>query len=335
MRTLVTGAAGFIGAFVTKALLDRGDEVTGVDNLNAYYDPSLKEARLRRLQQAKNFTFLMASVADREAMQSLFATGRFDRVIHLAAEVRERGSLDAPEAYVTNNMAGFLNILEGCRGGGAGSLVYASSCSVYGGNAKLPHCVHDCADHPLSLYAASKKSNELMAHAYSQLCGLPTTGLRFFSIYGPWGRPDMAAFIFTRKILAGEPVDLFNYGGCTRDFTYIDDAVDGVLRAADHPARADPRWKPAAPDPATSSAPYRLYNVGSGGSAELLEFLGIIEKILGREAKKNPLPMDLCEVASHQADISDIAADLGYAPKTPVEAGLERFITWYREYYRV
>jgi UDP-glucuronate 4-epimerase len=335
MRTLVTGAAGFIGSFVTKALLARGDEVTGVDNLNAYYDPSLKEARLRHLQAAKNFTFVLASVADREAMQSLFEDGKFDRVIHLAAEVRERNSLDAAEDFVTNNITGFLNILEGCRHGGAGSLVYASSCSVYGANRKLPHCVRDCADHPLNLYAASKKSNELMAHVYAQLCGLPVTGLRFFSVYGPWGRPDMAAFVFTRKILAGEPIDIFNYGGCTGDFTYIDDAVDGVLRAADHPAQPDPAWNAATPSPATSSAPYRLYNVGAATSVELLEFIGIIEGILGRDAKKHLMPMDRCDVEADRADIGDIAADLGYAPKTAIEAGLERFISWYREYYRV
>jgi UDP-glucuronate 4-epimerase len=246
-----------------------------------------------------------------------------------------RDSLDAPEDYITNNITGFLNILEGCRHGDAGSLVYASSCSVYGANRKLPHCVRDCADHPLSLFAATKKSNELMAHVYAQLCDLPVTGLRFFSVYGPWGRPDMAAFIFTRKILAGEPIDVFHYGACTRDFTYIDDVVDGILRAADHPAKPAPSWNAASPHPAASSAPHRLYNVGAGSSVELLTFIGIIEKILGREAKKNLLPMDRCEVASDRADITDIAEELGYTPKTPLEAGLERSISWYREYYRV
>lgn len=335
MKILVTGAAGFIGASVTKALLERGDEVVGVDNLNAYYDPGLKQARLRPLQSRDAFAFVKADIADRDAMRALFAANTFDRVIHLAAEVRVRNSLDDPEAYISANISGFLNVLEGCRYHNAGGLVYASSCSVYGANRSLPHSEHHNVDHPLSLYAATKKSNELMAHVYAQLCGLPVTGLRFFSVYGPWGRPDMAAFIFTRKILAGEPIDVFNFGRGTRDFTYIDDVADGILRAVDHPATPSPEWNGTAPDAATSSAPYRIYNVGAASSVGLLYFISCIEKLLGREARKNLLPTDPCEVEDDRADIRDLIVDLGYAPRTSIEDGLQRFVSWYREYYRV
>ena len=333
MNILVTGAAGFIGHHVSKALLERGDAVTGFDNLNDYYDVSLKEARLARLRPHPGFAFVKGGLEDAAAVGALFAGRPFDRVIHLAAQAGVRYSLTNPGAYVQSNLVGFLNILEACRHARTAHLTYASSSSVYGLNSRQPFSVHDNVDHPISLYAASKKANELMAHTYSHLYGLPTTGLRFFTVYGPWGRPDMALFLFTKAILAGQPIDVFNHGKMRRDFTYIDDIVQGVIRTADRVAAPDPAWDAAAPDPGTSPAPYRVYNIGNHSPVELDRFIGAIEAALGRKAIRHYLPMQPGDVPATCADVADLERDVGFAPATPLETGIARFIEWYRTYY--
>ena len=333
MNILVTGAAGFIGHHVSKALLERGDAVTGFDNLNDYYDVALKEARLARLRPHPGFAFVKGGLEDAAAVGALFAGRPFDRVIHLAAQAGVRYSLTNPGAYVQSNLVGFLNILEACRHARTAHLTYASSSSVYGLNSRQPFSVHDNVDHPISLYAASKKANELMAHTYSHLYGLPTTGLRFFTVYGPWGRPDMALFLFTKAILAGQPIDVFNHGKMRRDFTYIDDIVQGVIRTADRVAAPDPAWDAAAPDPGTSPAPYRVYNIGNHSPVELDRFIGAIEAALGRKATRRYLPMQPGDVPATCADVADLERDVGFAPATPLETGIARFIEWYRTYY--
>jgi UDP-glucuronate 4-epimerase len=335
MRILVTGAAGFIGSALSERLLARGDEILGVDNLNNYYDVTLKEARLARLTSQTGFRFVKASLEDRQAIDAAFAQFRPQRVVNLAAQAGVRYSLENPRAYVDSNLVGFINILEACRHGGIEHLVYASSSSVYGANRKLPFSVRDSVDHPLSLYAATKKANELMAHTYSHLYGLPTTGLRFFTVYGPWGRPDMALFLFTRKILAGEPIEVFNHGKHTRDFTYVDDIVEGVIRTLDRVASADPTFDPLTPNTGTSSAPYRVYNIGNHRPVELSSYIEIIEKCLGRKAEKILKPLQPGDVPDTYADVEELMHDTGYSPETPVEVGIERFVTWYRAYYRV
>ncbi|PAV24800.1 UDP-glucuronate 4-epimerase [Tamilnaduibacter salinus] len=335
MKVLVTGTAGFIGSHVAQRLLERGDEVIGVDNVNDYYDPSLKEARLAPLLAHDGFTEVRADIADRDIMAETFRHHRPERVVHLAAQAGVRYSIENPNAYVDANLVGHMNILEGCRHNDVEHLVYASSSSVYGANEAMPFSVHDNVDHPLSLYAASKKANELMAHTYSHLYGLPTTGLRFFTVYGPWGRPDMALFIFTRKILAGEPIDVFNYGHHKRDFTYIDDIVEGVIRTLDHVAEPNTDWRGDQPDPGTSKAPYRVYNIGSNNPVALSRFIEIIEERVGRKAEKNLLPMQPGDVPATYADVDDLIQDVGYKPDTPVEEGIARFVDWYRSYYQV
>lgn len=335
MRVLVTGAAGFIGSTLSHRLLDRGDEVLGYDNLNDYYDVRLKEARLQRLTPRAGFSFLKASLEDRTAMEQAFAEFRPDRVVNLAAQAGVRYSLENPRAYIDANIVGFINILECCRHGGIEHLVYASSSSVYGANRKLPFAVEDSVDHPVSLYAATKKSNELMAHTYSHLFGLPTTGLRFFTVYGPWGRPDMALFLFTRKILAGEPIDVFNFGQHTRDFTYIDDIVEGVIRTLDRVPGPDPAFDPLLPSPASSSAPYRVYNIGNHRPVQLSRYIELIEQALGRMAEKRLLPLQPGDVPDTEADVDALMRDTGYSPQTPVEVGIQRFVDWYRGFYGV
>lgn len=335
MRVLVTGAAGFIGSTLAHRLLDRGDEVLGYDNLNDYYDVRLKEARLERLTPRAGFSFLKASLEDRAAMEQAFADFRPDRVVNLAAQAGVRYSLENPRAYIDANIVGFLNILECCRHGGIEHLVYASSSSVYGANRKLPFAVEDSVDHPVSLYAATKKSNELMAHTYSHLFGLPTTGLRFFTVYGPWGRPDMALFLFTRKILAGEPIDVFNFGQHTRDFTYIDDIVEGVIRTLDRVPGPDPAFDPLLPSPASSSAPYRVYNIGNHRPVQLSRYIELIEQALSRTAEKRLLPLQPGDVPDTEADVEALMRDTGYSPETPVEIGIQRFVDWYRGFYAV
>ncbi|WP_404362139.1 NAD-dependent epimerase [Marinobacter sp.] len=335
MKILVTGTAGFIGSQLAHRLLARGDEVIGVDNVNDYYDVSLKEARLAPLLAHPAFTEVRQDIADRAVMQAVFEQHRPERVVHLAAQAGVRYSIENPNAYVDANLVGFMNILEGCRHNRVEHLVYASSSSVYGANEAMPFSVHDNVDHPLSLYAASKKANELMAHTYSHLYQLPTTGLRFFTVYGPWGRPDMALFIFTRKILAGEPIDVFNHGHHRRDFTYIDDIVEGVIRTLDRIATPNPAWSGMQPDPGTSLAPYRLYNIGSNNPVELSRFIEIIEERVGRKAVKNLLPMQPGDVPATYANVDDLMEDVGYTPATPVEEGISRFVDWYREFYGV
>ena len=335
MRVMVTGAAGFIGSALSLRLLERGDEVLGVDCLNDYYDVGLKQARLARTASHDGYTDLRFHIENREAMEMVFSTYRPQRVINLAAQAGVRYSIENPAAYVDANLTGFGNILEGCRNAGVEHLVYASSSSVYGANRTMPFSVHHNVDHPLSLYAASKKANELMAHTYSHLYRLPTTGLRFFTVYGPWGRPDMALFKFTRQILAGEPIDVFNYGNHRRDFTYIDDIVEGVIRVLDRPAEPDPDWSGEHPDSATSSAPYRLYNIGNHEPVELMRYIEVLEESLGRKAEKNLLPLQPGDVPDTYADVEDLVRDTGYRPKMPVEEGIARFVTWYREYYGV
>ena len=335
MKILVTGAAGFIGMTTALRLLARGDEVVGLDNLNDYYDVSLKESRLQRLDSWPGFRFVRLDIADRPGIEGLFAAGRFDRVIHLAAQAGVRYSLQNPHAYVDSNLVGFVNILEGCRHNRVQHLVYASSSSVYGGNTKMPFSEHDSVDHPVSLYAATKKANELMAHTYSHLYGLPTIGLRFFTVYGPWGRPDMALFLFTRAILEGRPIDVFNHGQMQRDFTYVDDIVEGVIRVIDHPATADPGYTSQVADPATSDAPYRLFNIGNHQPVPLLDFIGAIEKALGRTAEKRFLPMQAGDVPATWADTALLTDWAGCAPATPIEEGVRRFVAWYRDYYRI
>lgn len=335
MRILVTGSAGFIGQALALRLLARGDEVAGVDNLNDYYDPQLKHARLQKLLAFPGFTDHRLSIEDGGGLLELFRQYRPQRVVHLAAQAGVRYSLENPQAYVSANLAGFVNVLEACRHCGIEHLVYASSSSVYGANTTMPFSVHDNVDHPVSLYAASKKSNELIAHAYSHLFRIPTTGLRFFTVYGPWGRPDMALFIFTRRILAGEPIDVFNQGRHRRDFTYIDDIVEGVIRTLDQVPAPDPHWSGAKPDPASSNAPYRLYNIGSNNPVELLRYIAILEECLGRKAIMNLLPLQPGDVPDTYADVAALIADVGYRPATPVETGIARFVAWYREYYGV
>ncbi|MDX2263653.1 MAG: NAD-dependent epimerase [Hyphomicrobiales bacterium] len=335
MAILVTGAAGFIGSFVARALLDRGESVVGVDNMNGYYDPALKEARLATLTGRPGFTFARLDIADAEATRALFAAHRFERIVHLAAQAGVRYSLEAPHAYVDANITGFLNILEGCRHARPEHLVFASSSSVYGANAKTPFSVRDGADHPVSLYGATKKANEAMAHAYAHLYGAPMTGLRFFTVYGPWGRPDMSPFLFTSRILSGAPIDVFNHGKHRRDFTYIDDIVEGVLATLDRPPRADPDWRADTPDPASSSAPYRLYNIGNNAPVELLHFIACIERATGRKAEMRMLPMQPGDVLATCADIDDLTAATGFRPRTSIEEGVARFVEWYRGFYRV
>ena len=335
MKILVTGSAGFIGATLALRLLERGDEVVGLDNLNDYYDVHLKQARLARLQAYPGFTEVRASLEDRAALARTFAQHPPQRVVNLAAQAGVRYSIQNPYAYVDSNLVGFLNVLEACRHHQVEHLVYASTSSVYGANTRMPFSVHDNVDHPLSLYAATKKANELMAHTYSHLYGLPTTGLRFFTVYGPWGRPDMALFLFTRAILAGEPIDVFNHGHHRRDFTYVDDIVEGVIRTLDRVATPNPAWSSAAPDPATSRAPYRLYNIGSHRPVELLRYIEVLEDCLGRKAVKNLLPLQPGDVPDTYADVEALVADVGYQPSTPIEEGVARFVAWYREYYRV
>lgn len=335
MRVLVTGAAGFIGAAVAERLLQRGDSVIGIDNLNDYYDPRLKEARLQRLRRHQAFAFDKLDLADAERLRRLLRQHPPQRVVHLAAQAGVRYSIDNPSAYVEANIVGFLSILEAVREVAVEHLVFASSSSVYGANAGLPYAAADHADHPVSLYAASKKSNELMAHAYSHLFGIAATGLRFFSVYGPWGRPDMALFTFTRKMLAGEPIDVYNHGRHARDFTYIDDIAEGVLRVLDRAAAPDPAWDARKPDPAASCAPFRVYNIGRGESVPLLRFIELIEDNLGRRAQRNCLPKQDGDVAETCADIQPLQRDFGYRPATPVETGVRRFVAWYRDYYGV
>lgn len=335
MRVLVTGAAGFIGSHLSERLLARGDEVLGYDNLNAYYDPALKEARLARLTPQDGFSFVRASLEDRAALEAAFDDFRPQRVVNLAAQAGVRYSLENPHAYIDSNIVGFLNILEACRHRGIEHLVYASSSSVYGANRKLPFAVEDSVDHPVSLYAASKKANELMAHTYSHLFGLPTTGLRFFTVYGPWGRPDMALFLFTKKILAGEPIDVFNHGHHTRDFTYVDDIVEGVIRTLDRVPGPDPAYDPLAPTPASSLAPYRVYNIGNHQPVQLLRYIEVLEDCLGRKAEKRLLPMQPGDVPDTEADVEALRRDTGYSPAMPIETGVRRFVEWYRAFYDV
>ncbi len=334
MRVLVTGAAGFIGSHLCLRLLARGDEVLGYDNLNDYYDPTLKQARLDRLTPHPNFSFIKASLEDRAAVDKAFADFKPERVVNLAAQAGVRYSLENPHAYIDSNIVGFLNILEACRHSGVEHLVYASSSSVYGANRKLPFAVEDSVDHPVSLYAATKKANELMAHTYSHLFGLPTTGLRFFTVYGPWGRPDMALFLFTRKILAGEPIDVFNNGHHSRDFTYVDDIVEGVIRTLDRVPGPDPSHDPMAPTPATSAAPYRVYNIGNHQPVQLLRYIEVLEQKLGKTAERRLLPMQPGDVPDTEADVGALIRDTGYQPATPIEVGIGRFVDWYRDFYQ-
>jgi UDP-glucuronate 4-epimerase len=332
MHILVTGAAGFIGYHLSAKLLARGDRVTGLDNLNDYYDVNLKRARLENLQASADFHFVKAALEDRAAIETLFEQQEFDVVINLAAQAGVRYSLENPHAYIDSNIVGFTNILEACRHHSIGHLVYASSSSVYGMNTNMPFSVHDNVDHPISLYAASKKANELMAHTYSHLYGIPTTGLRFFTVYGPWGRPDMALFLFTRAILAGEPIKVFNNGNMQRDFTYIDDIVEGIVRVADNPARPNPDWNGASPDPGTSSAPYRLFNIGNNNPVSLMAFIEALEDALGMTAEKELLPMQPGDVAATYADIEALEEAVDYRPQTPVREGIRNFVDWYLEY---
>jgi len=333
MKILVTGAAGFIGFFVSQGLLARGDEVVGLDNLNDYYDPRLKAARLELLRKSKIFRFVKLDLTDRGAIEALFAAEKFDRVIHLAAQAGVRNSIENPHIYVGSNVTGFLHIIEGCRHNGVEHLVYASTSSVYGANTHMPFAIDQSVDHPLTLYAATKRADELMAHCYSSLYALPTTGLRFFTVYGPWGRPDMALFKFTANILAGKPIDVFNYGKHKRDFTYIDDIATGVIAALDHIASPDPNWSSEAPNPSTSRAPFRLYNIGNQRPVELLRYIEVLEQCLGRKAQMNLLPLQPGDVPDTLADVEALTRDVGYRPGTPVEEGVKWFVEWYRGYY--
>ena len=335
MKILVTGAAGFIGMHVAERLLARGDEVVGIDNLNAYYDVGLKQARLDRLGGHSGFRFCKLDIADAQAMGEFFRRERIQRVVHLAAQAGVRYSLENPQVYVQSNLVGFLNVLEGCRHAKVEHLVYASSSSIYGGNTKMPFSEQDNVDHPISLYAATKKSNELMAHTYSHLFGLPTTGLRFFTVYGPWGRPDMSYFKFTQAILEGRPIEVFNHGKMQRDFTYVDDIVEGVIRVLDRPPRARPEFDAMHPDPASSSAPYRLYNIGNHTPVDLMAYINVLERALGREAQKKLLPLQDGDVVATYAKTDALQADIGFAPATSIEEGIRRFVDWYRSYYRV
>jgi UDP-glucuronate 4-epimerase len=334
LKILVTGVAGFIGAALTLRLLERGDEVVGIDNLNDYYDINLKLARLEIINHYGKFKFIKIDISDKTAMEALFETEYFDKVMHLAAQAGVRYSISNPHAYIDSNIIGFMNVLEGCRHNKIQHLAYASSSSVYGANTKMPFSVHDNVDHPVSLYAASKKANELMAHTYSHLYKLPTTGLRFFTVYGPWGRPDMSLFKFTQNILEGKPIDVFNYGNHRRDFTYIDDIVEGVIRVIDNPAQENTRWDGDCPDPGTSLAPYRIYNIGNNNPVSLLNFIETLEKCLGKEAKKNLLPLQPGDVPDTYADVSDLVSNFGYKPNTLLEIGVRNFVEWYEKFYR-
>jgi UDP-glucuronate 4-epimerase len=334
-HVLITGAAGFIGATLALRLLERGDRVYGIDNLNDYYDVSLKEARLARLAAHREFAFQKLDVADRAGMAEVFGRERFDAVMHLAAQAGVRYSIENPHSYIDANLVGFGNVLEGCRHSGVGHLVFASSSSVYGANTRLPFSEHDNVDHPVSLYAATKKANELMAHSYAHLYGLPCTGLRFFTVYGPWGRPDMALFKFTKGILEGTPIPVFNEGRMVRDFTYVDDIVEGVMRVIDQPARPDPAWNGETPDPGRSYSPYRVYNIGNNRPVELMRYIEVLEACLGRKAILDLLPMQPGDVPATVADTSELHAAVGFKPATPVEDGVARFVEWYSDYYGV
>ncbi len=335
MKVLITGTAGFIGNALAQRLLDRGDEVIGIDNVNDYYDPSLKEARLAKIKDHPAFTEVRENLEDRDVIADVFKQYKPNRVVNLAAQAGVRYSLENPHAYIDTNIVGFVNILEGCRHNDVEHLVYASSSSVYGANTNFPFSVHNNVDHPVSLYAASKKSNELMAHTYSHLFGLPTTGLRFFTVYGPWGRPDMALFLFTRKILAGEPIPVFNYGNHSRDFTYIDDIVEGVIRTLDKVAEPDPEWDGKDPDPATSAAPWRVFNIGNNNPTKLMRYIEVLEECLGKKAEKELLPLQPGDVPDTYADTQALMDWVGYKPGTSVEDGIARFVDWYRDYYKV
>jgi len=333
VKILVTGAAGFIGSHVAHLLIARGHEVVGLDNLNEYYDVTLKQARLARLQKLPPFRFVKLDLADNAGMAEMFAREKFQRVVHVAAQAGVRYSLEAPHAYVQSNVTGTLNILEGCRHNSIEHLVYASTSSVYGKNTNMPFSVHNIADHPLSLYATTKRANELMAHNYSALFKLPTTGLRFFTVYGPWGRPDMALFLFARNILEGKPIDVFNNGHHKRDFTFVEDIAEGVVRALERIPQADPNWNSDAPDPSSSNAPFRIYNIGNNQPVPLMRYIEVLENCLGRKAQKNFLPLQLGDVPDTFADIDDLVRDVGYRPATPVEVGVSRFVDWFCEYY--
>ncbi|HKI52004.1 MAG TPA: NAD-dependent epimerase [Geothermobacteraceae bacterium] len=332
-KILVTGAAGFIGYHLSLRLLERGDEVVGLDNLNDYYDVQLKKDRLAQLLKLPGFRFVDMDLADRQRMPELFAAEKFDKVVNLAAQAGVRYSLENPHAYVDANLVGFVNVLEGCRHSGVKHLVFASSSSVYGANTRMPFSIHHNVDHPVSLYAATKKANELMAHTYSHLYQLPCTGLRFFTVYGPWGRPDMAMFLFTRAILAGEPIKIFNHGKMQRDFTYIDDIVEGVIRVTDNIAAGNPAWRGDSPDPGTSYAPYRNYNIGNNNPVELMRLVATIEQAIGKTAQKEFLPLQAGDVPATYADVDDLVADVGFKPSTSIEDGVTYFVAWYREYY--
>jgi UDP-glucuronate 4-epimerase len=333
MKLLVTGAAGFIGFHTARKFLGRGDEVVGLDNLSEYYDVTLKRARLALLEKERGFRFVKLDLADREGMERLFAAEKFQRVVHLGAQAGVRYSLEHPHTYVSSNVVGTLHVLEGCRHHQVEHLVYASTSSVYGANTKMPFSVHAGVDHPLSIYASTKRANELMAHNYSSLFGLPTTGLRFFTVYGPWGRPDMALFTFARNMLEGRPIDVFNYGRHKRDFTFVEDIVEGVVRATDRIAQPNPDWNGDAPDPATSRAPFRLYNIGNNQPIDLVRYIEVLEECLGRKSERNLKPMQLGDVPDTFADVSDLERDVGYRPRTPVEVGVRRFVDWFRDYY--
>jgi UDP-glucuronate 4-epimerase len=335
MKVLVTGAAGFIGSCASLRFLARGDEVVGLDNLNDYYDVNLKLARLARLTSQRNFRFVKLDLADQQGMSALFARERFERVVHLGAQAGVRHSLVDPHSYVSANVVGTLNVLEGCRHHGVGHLVYASTSSVYGASTKMPFTVHEPASHPLSLYAASKRATELMAHNYSALFGVPTTGLRFFTVYGPWGRPDMALFLFARAIIDGKPIEVFNNGNHKRDFTYVEDIVEGVVRVTDRPASANPHWDSNNPDPASSRVPYRLYNIGSNRPIELLRYIEVLEQCLGRKAQRVMKPLQPGDVPDTYADVTELVNDMGYQPDTPIEVGVRNFVDWFRDYYRL
>jgi UDP-glucuronate 4-epimerase len=335
MKVLITGAAGFIGSALSLRLLERGDEVIGIDNLNDYYDVELKKARLARTLDHDRYTDVRVNLEDRDGIAAVFRQHQPQRVVNLAAQAGVRYSLENPHAYVDTNLVGFTNILEGCRHNGVEHLAYASSSSVYGANTNMPFSVHDNVDHPVSLYAASKKANELMAHTYSHLYRIPTTGLRFFTVYGPWGRPDMALFLFTKNILAGKPIDVFNFGKHRRDFTYIDDIVEGVIRVLDRVPEPNPDWSGDTPDSATSTAPYRLYNIGNNQPVELMHYIEVLENCLGRKAEKNLLPLQPGDVPATYADVSDLVRDVGYQPATSVEQGIANFVAWYRDYFAV
>jgi UDP-glucuronate 4-epimerase len=334
MKILVTGAAGFIGSHVAHKLLARGDEVVGLDNLNEYYDVTLKQARLARLTSQAKFRFVKLDLEDQQGMKELFAEEKFQRVVHLAAQAGVRYSIDYPHTYINSNVTGTLNVLEGCRHNKVEHLVYASTSSVYGANTNMPFSVHNIADHPLSLYAATKRANELMAHNFSSLFKLPTTGLRFFTVYGPWGRPDMALFMFTKNILEGKPIDVFNHGHHKRDFTFVEDIAEGVVRSLDRVAQPDPKWDSNNPDPSTSNAPFRIYNIGNNKPVPLMHYIEVLEQCLGKKAEKNMLPLQLGDVPETSANIDGLVNDVGYRPATTVEEGVRRFVDWYLEYYQ-